>query len=461
MKTKQINNNETNKRLIPKNRIFALMRLFMTDVFKAVLLPIAILTFLSIVNGVLQTIVVNIDEKSSSYYHLNVAWQVIRELINLVPLFTALSIAVAFSFNKSLAAILTIIGWAMMLMIQSMFIYGETGSFSYLNTSIKNIEGTEIIDTYMGYKGFKLAFVRTNVLLGFLVGYLNAKIVNLIYLSKSKRLFLWINKVILTSLTIIGLSIAFGILHVSLMMPLIYLVQQVATTVNSNQTMVNNNSNTLVAYMLILGLNILNFDKGFELMFLAKDTTYFDLILSMFVAPFLGMVFIISANKGRQTYAVSIYAISIIISLLFGQYHSLIITLFFLSPLMYFVIIVLITPFISWFAILSGLTITTNMPNGGWIVFIKDVLIPTGKGVTGFKDIWTIFCFGILISIITSVSLYYYIKKAYVSVVGSGLLSKEGIQDINKYQDAYVVFDKKTYQKVLQEHENLDKNSTS
>ena len=96
-------------------------------------MPIAILTFLSIVYGVLDSVQRNITIKNTTISNnITYAKLIFEKLIGFVPMITAISVATTFSSNRTLGAITTFIGWVCFIAIQSVFIKFNGTSYEFL-----------------------------------------------------------------------------------------------------------------------------------------------------------------------------------------------------------------------------------------------------------------------------------------------------------------------------------------
>ncbi|TPR53848.1 hypothetical protein [Metamycoplasma neophronis] len=430
------NNIEANKNMTLNAR----WHKFCGSVFRAMLLPIGVLTFLSIVYGILESITLygHIPTNRVLYN----AQLVFKELINFVPMFAAVSISIAFSKNKSLAGIATTIGYICFIMIQTVFIKEYTGyQFGLFNSQVIKFDGAGFINSYGGISSaskveFKLRYFQSNLILGFIMGYINAKAVNWICTNPQRKIALIFNENIMCSTIIIMISLLVGIIHVSIMMPLALGFIKLNKLISESVALEKGSSKSLFAISFILLSTMLEINEGIINTFSISNIYVFRFICAMFAIPVLGIVYIISADKKSQLHANALYIFSIIIAILFGKVHSLEATLFFISPIMFFVILGLMIPLFSWFAILAGYNGTVVL-QGSWIY----VFYAWSKGL--IRSIWTIFVFAPLATLAASSSLYFYIKNQGVSVFGKGQLSRALIaKEYATHDKDYVVFNK-------------------
>ena len=103
----------------PNNQI-PKFRKKMGDIFRSIIFPITVLLVVSIFYGLMELLInMKVSLNPTVISDLQTARLVFKKMMGLIPLLTALSIAITFSSNRTLGGLATLVGWAAFLGVQA------------------------------------------------------------------------------------------------------------------------------------------------------------------------------------------------------------------------------------------------------------------------------------------------------------------------------------------------------
>ncbi|MBN0919502.1 hypothetical protein [[Mycoplasma] gypis] len=163
-----------------------------------------------------------------------------------------------------------------------------------------------------------------------------------------------------------------------------------------------------------------------------------NLMNSLFFVPLIGVFIIYFADKSEKMFAFQVVIMSIIGSFLLGTQYTLITIVLFSSPLIYFVIFVLLSPVFQILMVKIGITLETQ--NGGIVELIR-------LGISSNKRIFESgIGFLLLVSIISaclfSVIYFLGLKKMAIYTPGRGNCISSFIREEYQKENNYVIFHK-------------------
>ncbi|MDD7898130.1 hypothetical protein PUW92_01805 [Metamycoplasma hyosynoviae] len=417
------------------------------DVFRAMVIPIAILAFLSIISGVLESvytnyIVVKNLQNNALAKNILIAKEVFEKLMNFVPMIAAISVAATFSPNRTVGALTAFIGWIAFLAVQSVLI-AQIGNNYHLSLFLQNrtipVDAAEkgLIVKISGLTTNPLIFLNSNMFVGFLVGYLNA-----LALSKiTKKTSTLTNATFLGILIALAFSIVIGFLHLHI----IFLLGQGLYA--SKDSIINLNKNINLNNFLTALINgsmfPLSLTKYTSSLYGGAVTEYDRVLLALFILPAMAIMLIFSAKKGNRRFAFSFYITLILLSTLLGKYDALLLSIFFISPFVFLMVGAIAPSTAAWvIAIITsklGTTIETSLlGNGGAI----DIAMNAIKNFAKFKQAWVMLLIGSIWAITFTIISWAYIYYGRVCVLGKGNVIKEMFAYEYVVENNYIVFSK-------------------
>ncbi|MDC8921578.1 hypothetical protein PR257_00860 [Metamycoplasma hyosynoviae] len=417
------------------------------DIFRAMVIPIAILAFLSIISGVLESvytnyIVVKNLQNNALAKNILIAKEVFEKLMNFVPMIAAISVAATFSPNRTVGALTAFIGWIAFLAVQSVLI-AQTGNNYHLSLFLQNrtipVDAAEkgLIVKISGLTTNPLIFLNSNMFVGFLVGYLNA-----LALSKiTKKTSTLTNATFLGILIALVFSIVIGFLHLHI----IFLLGQGLYA--SKDSIINLNKNINLNNFLTALINgsmfPLSLTKYTSSLYGGAVTEYDRVLLALFILPAMAIMLIFSAKKGNRRFAFSFYITLILLSTLLGKYDALLLSIFFISPFVFLMVGAIAPSTAAWvIAIITsklGTTIETSLlGNGGAI----DIAMNAIKNFAKFKQAWVMLLIGSIWAITFTIISWAYIYYGRVCVLGKGNVIKEMFAYEYVVENNYIVFSK-------------------
>ena len=412
-------------------------RLKMGDIFRSMVMPIAILTFLSIVYGVLDSVQRNITIKNTT---ISYAKLIFEKLIGFVPMITAISVATTFSSNRTLGAITTFIGWVCFIAIQSVFIKFNGTSYEFLGIkTLKNIIGTNSINR-LEIPGLSqsIIYVNSNMIVGFLVGYVNALILSKI----SKRVSSLTNITFIALVIAIALSMALGVLHSLTIISLTKGLEQ-SKDIFTGSKLSKNSLNHFLGVLITSAIYPMQLQGLTENLYSPIMNPYYKIILALFVLPLVALVLVNNAKKGNKKFAFSLYLTAIIASVALGQYQPILLTIFFASPLLFLIIGAALPAFASWIIAYVGVGISANpIKSGDLVDFIRNFIIPFIKKDAAYKKAWIILIIGAVAEVVAALIAHFYIKYTKVCVLGKANVVKKMFAYEYITENNYVVFAK-------------------
>ena len=416
-------------------------RLKMGDIFRSMVMPIAILTFLSIVYGVLDSVQRNITIKNTTISNnITYAKLIFEKLIGFVPMITAISVATTFSSNRTLGAITTFIGWVCFIAIQSVFIKFNGTSYEFLGIkTLKNIIGTNSINR-LEIPGLSqsIIYVNSNMIVGFLVGYVNALILSKI----SKRVSSLTNITFIALVIAIALSMALGVLHSLTIVSLTKGLEQ-SKDIFTGSKLSKNSLNHFLGVLITSAIYPMQLQGLTENLYSPIMNPYYKIILALFVLPLVALVLVNNAKKGNKKFAFSLYLTAIIASVALGQYHPILLTIFFASPLLFLIIGAALPAFASWIIAYVGVGISANpIKSGDLVDFIRNFIIPFIKKDAAYKKAWIILIIGAVAEVVAALIAHFYIKYTKVCVLGKANVVKKMFAYEYITENNYVVFAK-------------------
>lgn len=416
-------------------------RLKMGDIFRSMVMPIAILTFLSIVYGVLDSVQRNITIKNTTISNnITYAKLIFEKLIGFVPMITAISVATTFSSNRTLGAITTFIGWVCFIAIQSVFIKFNGTSYEFLGIkTLKNIIGTNSINR-LKIPGLSLSiiYVNSNMIVGFLVGYVNALILSKI----SKRVSSLTNITFIALVIAIALSMALGVLHSLTIISLTKGLEQ-SKDIFTGSKLSKNSLNHFLGVLITSAIYPMQLQGLTENLYSPIMNPYYKIILALFVLPLVALVLVNNAKKGNKKFAFSLYLTAIIASVALGQYQPILLTIFFASPLLFLIIGAALPAFASWIIAYVGVGISANpIKSGDLVDFIRNFIIPFIKKDAAYKKAWIILIIGAVAEVVAALIAHFYIKYTKVCVLGKANVVKKMFAYEYITENNYVVFAK-------------------
>ena len=416
-------------------------RLKMGDIFRSMVMPIAILTFLSIVYGVLDSVQRNITIKNTTISNnITYAKLIFEKLIGFVPMITAISVATTFSSNRTLGAITTFIGWVCFIAIQSVFIKFNGTSYEFLGIkTLKNIIGTNSINR-LEIPGLSqsIIYVNSNMIVGFLVGYVNALILSKI----SKRVSSLTNITFIALVIAIALSMALGVLHSLIIVSLTKGLEQ-SKDIFTGSKLSKNSLNHFLGVLITSAIYPMQLQGLTENLYSPIMNPYYKIILALFVLPLVALVLVNNAKKGNKKFAFSLYLTAIIASVALGQYQPILLTIFFASPLLFLIIGAALPAFASWIIAYVGVGISANpIKSGDLVDFIRNFIIPFIKKDAAYKKAWIILIIGAVAEVVAALIAHFYIKYTKVCVLGKANVVKKMFAYEYITENNYVVFAK-------------------
>ena len=416
-------------------------RLKMGDIFRSMVMPIAILTFLSIVYGVLDSVQRNITIKNTTISNnITYAKLIFEKLIGFVPMITAISVATTFSSNRTLGAITTFIGWVCFIAIQSVFIKFNGTSYEFLGIkTLKNIIGTNSINR-LEIPGLSqsIIYVNSNMIVGFLVGYVNALILSKI----SKRVSSLTNITFIALVIAIALSMALGVLHSLTIVSLTKGLEQ-SKDIFTGSKLSKNSLNHFLGVLITSAVYPMQLQGLTENLYSPIMNPYYKIILALFVLPLVALVLVNNAKKGNKKFAFSLYLTAIIASVALGQYQPILLTIFFASPLLFLIIGAALPAFASWIIAYVGVGISANpIKSGDLVDFIRNFIIPFIKKDAAYKKAWIILIIGAVAEVVAALIAHFYIKYTKVCVLGKANVVKKMFAYEYITENNYVVFAK-------------------
>jgi len=416
-------------------------RLKMGDIFRSMVMPIAILTFLSIVYGVLDSVQRNITIKNTTISNnITYAKLIFEKLIGFVPMITAISVATTFSSNRTLGAITTFIGWVCFIAIQSVFIKFNGTSYEFLGIkTLKNIIGTNSINR-LEIPGLSqsIIYVNSNMIVGFLVGYVNALILSKI----SKRVSSLTNITFIALVIAIALSMALGVLHSLTIISLTKGLEQ-SKDIFTGSKLSKNSLNHFLGVLITSAIYPMQLQGLTENLYSPIMNPYYKIILALFVLPLVALVLVNNAKKGNKKFAFSLYLTAIIASVALGQYQPILLTIFFASPLLFLIIGAALPAFASWIIAYVGVGISANpIKSGDLVDFIRNFIIPFIKKDAAYKKAWIILIIGAVAEVVAALIAHFYIKYTKVCVLGKANVVKKMFAYEYITENNYVVFAK-------------------
>ena len=416
-------------------------RLKMGDIFRSMVMPIAILTFLSIVYGVLDSVQRNITIKNTTISNnITYAKLIFEKLIGFVPMITAISVATTFSSNRTLGAITTFIGWVCFIAIQSVFIKFNGTSYEFLGIkTLKNIIGTNSINR-LEIPGLSqsIIYVNSNMIVGFLVGYVNALILSKI----SKRVSSLTNITFIALVIAIALSMALGVLHSLTIVSLTKGLEQ-SKDIFTGSKLSKNSLNHFLGVLITSAIYPMQLQGLTENLYSPIMNPYYKIILALFVLPLVALVLVNNAKKGNKKFAFSLYLTAIIASVALGQYQPILLTIFFASPLLFLIIGAALPAFASWIIAYVGVGISANpIKSGDLVDFIRNFIIPFIKKYAAYKKAWIILIIGAVAEVVAALIAHFYIKYTKVCVLGKANVVKKMFAYEYITENNYVVFAK-------------------
>lgn len=416
-------------------------RLKMGDIFRSMVMPIAILTFLSIVYGVLDSVQRNITIKNTTISNnITYAKLIFEKLIGFVPMITAISVATTFSSNRTLGAITTFIGWVCFIAIQSVFIKFNGTSYEFLGIkTLKNIIGTNSINR-LEIPGLSqsIIYVNSNMIVGFLVGYVNALILSRI----SKRVSSLTNITFIALVIAIALSMALGVLHSLTIISLTKGLEQ-SKDIFTGSKLSKNSLNHFLGVLITSAIYPIQLQGLTENLYSPIMNPYYKIILALFVLPLVALVLVNNAKKGNKKFAFSLYLTAIIASVALGQYQPILLTIFFASPLLFLIIGAALPAFASWIIAYVGVGISANpIKSGDLVDFIRNFIIPFIKKDAAYKKAWIILIIGAVAEVVAALIAHFYIKYTKVCVLGKANVVKKMFAYEYITENNYVVFAK-------------------
>ena len=416
-------------------------RLKMGDIFRSMVMPIAILTFLSIVYGVLDSVQRNITIKNTTISNnITYAKLIFEKLIGFVPMITAISVATTFSSNRTLGAITTFIGWVCFIAIQSVFIKFNGTSYEFLGIkTLKNIIGTNSINR-LEIPGLSqsIIYVNSNMIVGFLVGYVNALILSKI----SKRVSSLTNITFIALVIAIALSMALGVLHSLTIVSLTKGLEQ-SKDIFTGSKLSKNSLNHFLGVLITSAIYPMQLQGLTENLYSPIMNPYYKIILALFVLPLVALVLVNNAKKGNKKFAFSLYLTAIIASVALGQYQPILLTIFFASPLLFLIIGAALPAFASWIIAYVGVGISANpIKSGDLVDFIRNFIIPFIKKDAAYKKAWIILIIGAVAEVVAALIAHFYIKYTKVCVLGKANVVKKMFAYEYITENNYVVFAK-------------------
>lgn len=416
-------------------------RLKMGDIFRSMVMPIAILTFLSIVYGVLDSVQRNITIKNTTISNnITYAKLIFEKLIGFVPMITAISVATTFSSNRTLGGITTFIGWVCFIAIQSVFIKFNGTSYEFLGIkTLKNIIGTNSINR-LEIPGLSqsIIYVNSNMIVGFLVGYVNALILSKI----SKRVSSLTNITFIALVIAIALSMALGVLHSLTIISLTKGLEQ-SKDIFTGSKLSKNSLNHFLGVLITSAIYPMQLQGLTENLYSPIMNPYYKIILALFVLPLVALVLVNNAKKGNKKFAFSLYLTAIIASVALGQYQPILLTIFFASPLLFLIIGAALPAFASWIIAYIGVGISANpIKSGDLVDFIRNFIIPFIKKDAAYKKAWIILIIGAVAEVVAALIAHFYIKYTKVCVLGKANVVKKMFAYEYITENNYVVFAK-------------------
>ena len=417
------------------------------DIFRAVFIPLIILAFLSMIYGVLDSVLRNIPSlKVEIKNSLTFAKEFFKKLIALVPMFTAISVATTFSANRTLGALTAFIGWIMFIGIQSAFLNYDTATNTFSFAFIKQltlIKGVDAI-TKLSFNGIgkNIIFVNSNMIIGFLIGYLVALLLSKLS-KKIHRLTTTTFLIMIIALTVASLI---GILHSLIISGLVFTMEKNVNQVISGGILESKKVNNLLVALiggLTTPLNLNDFTN--EIYKSASVVPYFKLLLSLFILPAIAIALMLVAQKGSKRAAITIYVTFIAISVCLGQYQPLLLSIFFISPMvLYGLFSVVLSALGTWVcAITMGNAITaTQIGNGDAFDFVNKIAVPFFKKQTGFDKAWLLLLIGAASFGIVLILTIIYVIFGKVSSLGRGAANSDILSYEYIVENNYVVFPK-------------------
>lgn len=417
------------------------------DIFKAVFIPLIILSFLSMIYGVLDSVLRNIPSlKVEIKNSLTFAKEFFKKLIALVPMFTAISVATTFSANRTLGALTAFIGWIMFIGIQSAFLNYDTATNTFSFAFIKQLTSIKGVDaiTKLSFNGIgkNIIFVNSNMIIGFLIGYLVALLLSKLS-KKIHRLTTTTFLIMIIALTVASLI---GILHSLIISGLVFTMEKNVNQVISGGILESKKVNNLLVALiggLTTPLNLNDFTN--EIYKSASVVPYFKLLLSLFILPAIAIALMLVAQKGSKRAAITIYVTFIAISVCLGQYQPLLLSIFFISPMvLYGLFSVVLSALGTWVcAITMGNAITaTQIGNGDAFDFVNKIAVPFFKKQTGFDKAWLLLLIGAASFGIVLILTIIYVIFGKVSSLGRGAANSDILSYEYIVENNYVVFPK-------------------
>ena len=390
-------------------------RLKMGDIFRSMVMPIAILTFLSIVYGVLDSVQRNITIKNTTISNnITYAKLIFEKLIGFVPMITAISVATTFSSNRTLGAITTFIGWVCFIAIQSVFIKFNGTSYEFLGIkTLKNIIGTNSINR-----------------------------LEIPGLSQSKRVSSLTNITFIALVIAVALSMALGVLHSLTIISLTKGLEQ-SKDIFTGSKLSKNSLNHFLGVLITSAIYPMQLQGLTENLYSPIMNPYYKIILALFVLPLVALVLVNNAKKGNKKFAFSLYLTAIIASVALGQYQPILLTIFFASPLLFLIIGAALPAFASWIIAYVGVGISANpIKSGDLVDFIRNFIIPFIKKDAAYKKAWIILIIGAVAEVVAALIAHFYIKYTKVCVLGKANVVKKMFAYEYITENNYVVFAK-------------------
>ncbi|MDD1359900.1 hypothetical protein PT305_00860 [Metamycoplasma hyosynoviae] len=417
------------------------------DIFRAMVIPIAILAFLSVISGVLESvytnyIVVKNLQNNALAKNILIAKEVFEKLMNFVPMIAAISVAATFSPNRTVGALTAFIGWIAFLAVQSVLI-AQTGNNYHLSLFLQNrtipvdVAEKGLIVKISGLTTNPLIFLNSNMFVGFLVGYLNA-----LALSKiTKKTSTLTNATFLGILIALAFSIVIGFLHLHI----IFLLGQGLYA--SKDSIINLNKNINLNNFLTALINgsmfPLSLTKYTSSLYGGAVTEYDRVLLALFILPAMAIMLIFSAKKGNRRFAFSFYITLILLSTLLGKYDALLLSIFFISPFVFLMVGAIAPSTAAWvIAIITsklGTTIETSLLGNGGVI---DIAMNAIKNFAKFKQAWVMLLIGSIWAITFTIISWAYIYYGRVCVLGKGNVIKEMFAYEYVVENNYIVFSK-------------------
>lgn len=422
----------------PNNQI-PKFRKKMGDIFRSIIFPITVLLVVSIFYGLMELLInMKVSLNPTVISDLQTARLVFKKMMGLIPLLTALSIAITFSSNRTLGGLATLVGWAAFLGVQAMLIQGTSGSYSIWywqnKTLFSNLNGNELITSIPLGLSTQLNFINSNILIGFLIGYVNALIISALH-KRTKNL---IGTAIASILLIMFVSGVFGIAHTFIIATIAHYIQTSSASIIGLGA---NNVNYFVSSLIIGLLTPLNLHHMTQTVYGSGILPYYKLLFAIFLAPAVIAIFIIATKKSNKKFVCAFYLPLIFGSILLGQYEPILLAIFFISPFMYIFFGILPTVLASWIVTFISISPSADsIMNGNIFEYIFNFFVPMVKGDAAYKASWLILVIGLIYGVIVAILTWIYVRFGKVAILGKYNAGRRNVQYEYLTENTYVVF---------------------